>query len=122
MNESKKLKTEIKDLKSQNDEIISQKQKLQAMLEKFENIALKLQPYSVVISMSKWDQSLKKKCSISVPNQFLNWKLLFINIFGIKAFIDVCYELRSYERGVAQLGSAGALGNAEYPSQKHCKD
>ena len=29
---------------------------------------------------------------------------------GIWSFIDVCYELRSYERGVAQLGSAGALG------------
>ena len=26
------------------------------------------------------------------------------------SFIDDCYELRSYKRGVAQLGSAGALG------------
>ena len=34
----------------------------------------------------------------------------FIKYLAINSFIDVCYELRSYERGVAQLGSAGALG------------
>ena len=34
----------------------------------------------------------------------------FINIFKIWSLTDACYELRSYERGVAQLGSAGALG------------
>ena len=34
----------------------------------------------------------------------------FIKYLSIWAFIDVCYELKSYKRGVAQLGSAGALG------------
>ena len=29
---------------------------------------------------------------------------------SIQSFIYDCYELISYERGVAQLGSAGALG------------
>ena len=37
-------------------------------------------------------------------------KLFFIKYLAIWSFIDDCYELRSYERGVAQLGSAGALG------------
>ena len=37
-------------------------------------------------------------------------KILFQKIFTIYSFIDDSYELRSYERGVAQLGSAGALG------------
>ena len=34
----------------------------------------------------------------------------FINISKISSLTDACYRLRSYERGVAQLGSAGALG------------
>ena len=37
-------------------------------------------------------------------------KYFFTKIFAIYSFIDDCYELISYERGVAQLGSAGALG------------
>ena len=37
-------------------------------------------------------------------------KYFFTKIFDIYSFIDDCYELKSYERGVAQLGSAGALG------------
>jgi len=41
---------------------------------------------------------------------------------AIWSFIDVCYELRSYERGVAQLGSAGALGVTEYTNQKYCNN
>ena len=53
LNESKKLKTEVKDLKIQNYEIISQNQKLLARLEKLENIASKFQSNSDVISMSK---------------------------------------------------------------------
>ena len=53
LNESKKLKNEVKHLKIQNDEIISQNQKLLARLEKLENIALKFQSNSNVISMSK---------------------------------------------------------------------
>ena len=44
----------------------------------------------------------------------------FIKYLAIWSFIDVCYELRSYERGVAQLGSAGALGVADYTNQKYC--
>ena len=53
LNESKKLNNEVKHLKIQNDEIISQNQKLLARLEKLENIALKFQSNSNVISMSK---------------------------------------------------------------------
>ena len=41
---------------------------------------------------------------------------------GIWSFIDDCYELRSYERGVAQLGSAGALGASNLPTEKHWKN
>ena len=41
--ESKELKKELKSLKTKNDEIISQNQKLLARLEKLENIALKFQ-------------------------------------------------------------------------------
>ena len=53
LNESKELKKEVNDLKAKNDEIISQNQKLLARLEKLENIALKFQTNSDVISMSK---------------------------------------------------------------------
>ena len=54
LNESTELKKEVNDLKAKNDEIISQNKKLLARLEKLENIALKLQSYKDVISMSKW--------------------------------------------------------------------
>ena len=50
-NESKELKKEVKDLKAKNDEIISQNQKLLARLEKLENIALKFQSSSEMISI-----------------------------------------------------------------------
>ena len=53
LNESTELKKEVNDLKAKNDEIISQNKKLLARLEKLENIALKLQSYKDVISMSK---------------------------------------------------------------------
>ena len=53
LDESKELKKEVNHLKAKNDEIISQNQKLLARLEKLENIALKFQSYSDVISMSK---------------------------------------------------------------------
>ncbi len=53
LNESKELKKEVNDLKAKNDEIISHNQKLLARLEKLENIALKFQSNSDVISMSK---------------------------------------------------------------------
>ena len=36
--------------------------------------------------------------------------MIFIKYLATWPFIDVCDELISYERGVAQLGSAGALG------------
>ena len=41
---------------------------------------------------------------------FYHEKIFFIKNLLSCSFIDVCYELRSYKRGVAQLGSAGALG------------
>ena len=37
-------------------------------------------------------------------------KTFILKYLATYSFIDVSYELRSYERGVAQLGSAGALG------------
>ena len=52
LNESKELKKEVKDLKDKNDEIISQNQKLLARLEKLENIALKFQSSSEMISVA----------------------------------------------------------------------
>ena len=54
-NESKELKKEVKDLKDKNDEIISQNQKLLARLEKLENIALKFQSSSEMISVATKD-------------------------------------------------------------------
>ena len=36
--------------------------------------------------------------------------MIFYKNLAIWSSIDDFYELRSYERGVAQLGSAGALG------------
>ena len=36
--------------------------------------------------------------------------MIFIKYLGIWSFIDVCYEPISYESGLAQLGSASALG------------
>ncbi len=50
---NKNLNKELKLSKAKNDEIISQNQKLLARLEKLENIALKFQSNSDVISMSK---------------------------------------------------------------------
>ena len=41
---------------------------------------------------------------------FMLKKYFFTKNFTIYSFVDDYYELRSYERGVAQLGSAGALG------------
>ena len=37
-------------------------------------------------------------------------KNIFLRYLSKYSFVDACYGLRSYERGVAQLGSAGALG------------
>ena len=53
--ESELLKKEVKDLKAKNDEIISQNQKLLARLEKLENIALKFQSSSEMISVATKD-------------------------------------------------------------------
>ena len=50
--ESEELKKEVKDLKAKNDEIISQNLKLLARLEKLENIALKFQSSSKMISVT----------------------------------------------------------------------
>ena len=52
LNESKLLEKEVKDLKAKNDEIISQNLKLLARLEKLENIALKFQSSSKMISVT----------------------------------------------------------------------
>ena len=49
--ESEELKKEVRDLKAKNDEIISQNKKLLARLEKLENIALKFQSSSKMISV-----------------------------------------------------------------------
>jgi len=55
LNESKELKKEVKYLKDKNDEIISQNQKLYARLEKLENITLKFQSSSEMISVATKD-------------------------------------------------------------------
>ena len=49
-------------------------------------------------------------------------KYFFTKIFAIYSFIDDCYELRSYERGVAQLGSAGALGAYLFTNENDCNN
>ena len=50
-----KFQRKQKDLKAKNDEIISQNQKLLAILEKLENIALKFQSTSEIISVATKD-------------------------------------------------------------------
>ena len=52
---NKNLNTELKLSKAKNDEIISQNQKLLARLEKLENIALKFQSSSEMISVATKD-------------------------------------------------------------------
>ena len=46
----------------------------------------------------------------------------FLKIYVISSFIDAYYELRSYERGVAQLGSAGALGAYLFTNENDCNN
>ena len=53
--DNKNLKEEVEVSKAKNDEIISQNQKLLARLEKLENIALKFQSGSEMISVAKKD-------------------------------------------------------------------
>ena len=55
-------------------------------------------------SRKTFSDNLARISKFSLKNRF------FINIFKIWSLTDACYGLRSYERGVAQLGSAGALG------------
>ncbi len=55
-------------------------------------------------STSTFSENLEMITRFSLKNDF------FINISKINSLTDACYRLRSYERGVAQLGSAGALG------------
>ena len=52
---NKNLNAELKLSKAKNDEIISQNQKLLARLEKLENIALKFQSSSEIISVATKD-------------------------------------------------------------------
>ena len=47
---------------------------------------------------------------IKVTKIISSLKSDFLHNLGIWSFINDYYELISYERGVAQLGSAGALG------------
>ena len=54
-------------------------------------------------SRKTFSDNLAKISKFSLKNRF------FIIIFKIWSLTDACYELRTYERGVAQLGSAGAL-------------
>jgi len=51
---------------------------------------------------------------------FMPKKKFFTKDFTIYSFIDDCYELRSYERGGAQLGSAGALGAYLFTNENDC--
>ena len=56
------------------------------------------------------DKTLFYQAINSDKTNFLASKVIFYKKFRKLSFIDDCYELRSYKRGVAQLGSAGALG------------
>ena len=55
-------------------------------------------------------------------NKFSLKNRSFINIFKIWSLTDACYGLRSYERGVAQLGSAGALGAYLFTNENDCNN
>ena len=55
-------------------------------------------------SRKAFSDNLASISKFSLKNDF------FINISKISSLTDASYRLRSYERGVAQLGSAGALG------------
>ena len=55
-------------------------------------------------SRKTFSDNLARITKFSLKNDF------FINISKISSLTDACYRLRSNERGVAQLGSAGALG------------
>ena len=55
-------------------------------------------------SRKTFSDNLARITKFSLKNDF------FINISKISALTDACYRLRSYARGGAQLGSAGALG------------
>ena len=49
-------------------------------------------------------------------------KYFFSKNFAIYSFINDFYELGSYERGVAQLGSAGALGSYLFTNENYCNN
>ena len=66
--------------------------------------------------MKNYNDNLASISNFSLKNRY------FINIFKIRSLTDVCYGLRSYERGGAQLGRAGALGVIEYTNQKYCNN
>ena len=46
----------------------------------------------------------------------------FVRDLSNCSFINVSFELRSYERGVAQLGSAGALGAYIFTNETYCNN
>ena len=48
--------------------------------------------------------------------------MIFIKNLGIYSFIDDSYELRAYKRGVAQFGSAGALGAYLFTNETDCNN
>ena len=57
--------------------------------------------------------------------KLMRYKFCAENFFILKflqfsLYIDDSNELISYERGVAQLGSAGALGVTDYTGKKYC--
>ena len=64
----------------------------------------------------------KFKVTKSDKIHILPWKMIFYKIFSNLVFIDDCYELRSYERGVAQLGSTGALGAYLFTNETYCNN
>ena len=60
--------------------------------------------------------NLARITKFSLKNDF------FINISKISSLTDACYRLRSYERGVAKLGSAGALGAYLFTNETYCNN
>ncbi len=67
-------------------------------------------------SKKTFGDNLARITKFSLKNDF------FINISKISSLTDACFRLRSYERGVAQLGSADALGAYLFTNENDCNN
>ncbi len=67
-------------------------------------------------SRKTFSEKLARITKFSLKNDF------FINISKISSLSDSFYRLRSNEQGVAQLGSAGALGAYLFTNENYCNN